>query len=324
MQNKVLGISLALTGLLCSTAWAQNVPVIDSNQQEQGTSAVNDPLAGRESLPPEQRLRLLEQQVSNLVQMNLPAKLDGLQQQLQQLNGQLEVQSHDIQALSDQVKNTGQNSEKNAVGKTSSATIAAASQPITTTVSPVSNQAVPATTSTTDKSATAVNDPADKIALAQTSLTKNTPLTSTAASTSSAPISPENEKKIYDAALDTLSKKHNDQAIAGFNSLIKAYPKGSYAPNAHYWLGELYNMKGKKDLAAKEYNVVIKQFPHSSKVPDSLLKIAALHMDMDKTSQALGELQVLIHQYPHSSAAQEANVQLQALKVPSRAEADPE
>jgi len=67
------------------------------------TSSVNsvsvaDGLAARQAMPLEQRVQLLEQQLSNLVQMNLPAKIDALEQQIQQLNGQVEQQAHALQA----------------------------------------------------------------------------------------------------------------------------------------------------------------------------------------------------------------------------------
>ena len=47
----------------------------------------------------EQRVTRLEQQMKNLTRMNLPQQIDNLQTQLQQLNGQLQVQEHDIKLL---------------------------------------------------------------------------------------------------------------------------------------------------------------------------------------------------------------------------------
>lgn len=324
MHFKTPAITLLLSTCLSLNALAQNVPVVDINQQDPLQSAQPvDPLAGRESLPPEQRLRLLEQQISNLVQMNLPAKIDNVQQQLQQLNGQLEVQAHDIQVLSDQVKNFYQDLDKRLGAQKTAATVKSSSidKPAGAVVAsensaPVVDSAVKAVSSESPSA-----DANDKIAQAQTNLTHGSPAASPVTQSVN---SADSEKKSYNAALDLLSKKHTEQAITAFSSFVKTYPKGSYTPNAHYWLGELYNMKGKKDLAAKEYGIVIKQFPNSTKVPDSLLKLAGLDRESGKTDQALRGLQVLIHQYPHSSAAQQANVELQALKVPATTEADPE
>lgn len=50
----------------------------------------------------DQRTARLEAQMNNFVKMNLPARLDDLQQQIQNLNGQLQVVQHDIQLLNQQ------------------------------------------------------------------------------------------------------------------------------------------------------------------------------------------------------------------------------
>ena len=48
------------------------------------------------------RIERLEQQMSNLTQMNLPQQIEELRQEIQQLNGQLQVQQHDVQVLGNQ------------------------------------------------------------------------------------------------------------------------------------------------------------------------------------------------------------------------------
>jgi len=52
-----------------------------------------------------ERLTRLEQQMTNVTQMNLSARLDNMQQQIQQLQGQLEVATHNLQTLTDQQTN---------------------------------------------------------------------------------------------------------------------------------------------------------------------------------------------------------------------------
>ena len=44
----------------------------------------------------------------------------------------------------------------------------------------------------------------------------------------------------YDRALETLKKGRYDQAQAEFRSFLKQYPDSSYADNAQYWVGEVH------------------------------------------------------------------------------------
>ncbi len=50
----------------------------------------------------EQRVARLEAQINNFVKMNLPGRIDELQQQVQTLTGQLQVQQHDLTLLNQQ------------------------------------------------------------------------------------------------------------------------------------------------------------------------------------------------------------------------------
>ncbi len=130
MKNKLFWLS-CVTGvaMFISTASA-DVPVEDLSQgyNPDGTSATasaptNDENsassatvsgtvspqtnADTENPPPvslssDQRINRLEQQMANIANMNLPQQMSDLQQQLAQVRGQLQVQSHDLKLLNDQ------------------------------------------------------------------------------------------------------------------------------------------------------------------------------------------------------------------------------
>ncbi len=90
---------VVLTSLLAASAMAE-VPVEDAVQVDAPSSVtVTKPV-----LSQEQRLGLLEQQVNNLVQMGAISQVKLLQQQVQDLRGQVEMQAHDIKTLQDQLK----------------------------------------------------------------------------------------------------------------------------------------------------------------------------------------------------------------------------
>jgi tol-pal system protein YbgF len=288
---------LCLTGGMSQLTWAA-APVIDLNQEIDDTTVspisgdmdqsqppsnkVN--IASRESLPLEERVRLLEQQLSNLTQMDLPGKIDKLQQQVQQLNGQLEVQVHDIQNLNDQQSKFYQDL----------------------------NQRL-----TESKSKSPTNpSSASKIAQAEANVTQNA-VVAQKASAAADIVTTGSEQGAYQKAFNLLADKKNDQALPAFQAFLKTYPKGAHAPNAHYWLGELYLTDNKNDLASAEFTTVIQKFPNYSKVPDAMLKLAIIHANAGQGTQAQAELKNIIARFPSSSAARLAKKQLKESTPPA-------
>jgi tol-pal system protein YbgF len=117
MQTKRVNVFswiLSLSLGIATSVWA-DAPVVNLDQindspsssspstrdQTTGDEAVALPL--QPNLPMPQRVKQLEQQITNIIQMNFPAKLDDLHQQVQQLQGQVEEQAHIIKTLQDQL-----------------------------------------------------------------------------------------------------------------------------------------------------------------------------------------------------------------------------
>ena len=75
----------------CNVLIAENVPVEDLSS--------GIPVEGMTDL----NSRQLVQQIQNIVRMNLPGQLDELRQQIQQMQGRLEEQSHNLQIMQKQL-----------------------------------------------------------------------------------------------------------------------------------------------------------------------------------------------------------------------------
>jgi len=287
-----------------------SAPVSNSNRDTLSAPAsVPDPIAARQALPMDQRMRLLEQQISNFTQMNLPAKVDNLEQQIHQLNGQLEEQTHTIQQLQDQLQ------KRPITGTDTSAAASAASvaTPKAKDEKPVDPPVAAVTTSTHHaESATQTTKPttsASPILAAETAVVQNKATAVPSASTDS-------DEKAYQTAFDMMVKKQTTSAITAFKTFLKNYPNSAaYAPNAHYWLGELYSTSNKSALASKEFTVLIQQYPTHAKVPDAMLKLAIIHDDAGKHADAKQELQKVIAQFPNSTAAKLAKMRLKGMKA---------
>lgn len=270
MQKLRHTICTGLISCLCilPTAFA-SAPVEDLNGDEQTAAA------DRSSLSVEQRLNLLEQQVSNITQMNLPGKIDGLEQQVQQLNGQVEVQTHSLEALTEDQKKFYQDLD----------------------------QRLAALKTIVDKGGATTADGA-----------KSSGKTVAAIVPADAQANP-NEEKAYQAAFNLLVTKQYDKAIAAFQKFLINYPNGKYAGNAHYWLGEMYTTQNKNQLANTEFTTLITKYPKNGKASDAMLKIAIIHDQAGKHDQAKQELQKVVKQYPGTSAARLASMRLQEMKT---------
>jgi len=81
-----------------SSADSQSYANYDASPTQQA-SAQDDNAA------PSDRIARLEQQMANITQMNLPAQISELRQEIQQLNGRIQEQQHDIKVLGQQQKN---------------------------------------------------------------------------------------------------------------------------------------------------------------------------------------------------------------------------
>jgi len=122
------------------------------------------------------------------------------------------------------------------------------------------------------------------------------------------------ENEAYDRALNLVLKdKRYQQAILEFKAFNKSFPKSSYAPNAHYWLGQLLFNQGELVQANQEFLIVVDKHKASSKRPDALLKLAMVAQKQKDTKKTIAIYQQLLKEYPESTAAKLAKPRLAAL-----------
>ena len=123
------------------------------------------------------------------------------------------------------------------------------------------------------------------------------------------------ENEAYDKALNLVLKdKRYEQAILEFRHFNQTYPQSTYAPNAHYWLGQLLFNKGKVKEAEQEFTIVVQQCKDSSKRPDALLKLAMVAQQQKSKNKAVILYRQLLSEYPNSTSAQLAKPRLESLQ----------
>jgi tol-pal system protein YbgF len=131
-------------------------------------------------------------------------------------------------------------------------------------------------------------------------------LTPSATPSSEVPTSPvtevpqQEEKVLYDTARKLIQNKQYDMAISQLRAVISQYPDGVYAPNAYYWLGEVFQAKPEPDLdsARESLEQVIQFFPEHRKVPDAAFKLGKVYHllgDCERATVLLSQI-VDIHQ----------------------------
>ncbi|MEH0742355.1 tol-pal system protein YbgF [Vibrio cholerae] len=111
------------------------------------------------------------------------------------------------------------------------------------------------------------------------------------------------EQEAYQNAADLVLKKRDyTGAIAAFKQFQQDYPDSSFAPNAHYWLGQLYFAKKEDKEAVSSFAAVI-AYPESNKRADALLKLGDIAKRNNNEAQANKYYQQVVDEYPTSASA---------------------
>lgn len=241
-----------------------------------------------------QRIARLERQIHNLNQNTGQKHIEELQQQLQSVNGKLEEQSHDIKALQQQLQDYYKDLNSRVEQKTTAEPAKVATTATTTSTSATIDQAKTKSIKTKKAQKQGENNAPEK------GVTQ-------AATADTAPNADVNdvqrEQQTYQSAFDALQNKKYKDGIIKLHTYLKTYPNGTYAANAHYWLGELYFLQKNNAQASAEFSIVINKYPTSNKVPEALLKASMIHEGEGKHAQAQSELKTLKSKYPNSTAA---------------------
>jgi tol-pal system protein YbgF len=125
---------------------------------------------------------------------------------------------------------------------------------------------------------------------------------------------PLDEKAEYDTALAILRDGRYSDAALAFKQLIASYPNGSYTDNAHYWLGETYYVTRDFDQAQAAFREVTTSFPQSPKQADSRLKLGFIYYEKQDWKAARTELETVVNSWPASTAARLASERLVRMK----------
>jgi tol-pal system protein YbgF len=118
---------------------------------------------------------------------------------------------------------------------------------------------------------------------------------------------PEVEKAAYKAAFALIRERQYDASIVALLAFVNDFQQGTLLGNAHYWLGEVYMVQGDASLAAESFERVIGEFPEHRKIPDALYKAGVAYQNVGNVDKANQMLERVLQEYPDSSAARLAH-----------------
>jgi len=122
------------------------------------------------------------------------------------------------------------------------------------------------------------------------------------------------ETELYDKSIALYRDGKYEEAVEGFRTLLKTFPKSDRADNAHFWIGESYMALKQYEQAILAYQEVIKNYPKGNKVPSALLRQAFAFLEIKDQTSAKLLLNRVVKNHPNSSEAKIAQKKLETLK----------
>jgi len=124
----------------------------------------------------------------------------------------------------------------------------------------------------------------------------------------------EPEQIAYNAAYKLIEDKNFSEATVAFKDFLWQHNNSKYAPNAIYWLGELYLTEHKFGVAADYFLQVVNKYKDHDKAPDALLKLGMLEIERENWQGAKDYFTQIKKDYSNSSRVHMADAKLQSLQ----------
>lgn len=239
----------------------------------------------------EQRLDRLERMLRNQNMADLVYQVQQLKQEVQRLNGELELQKHAMDAMSKRQRDLYLDIDQrlSRMQPGAAPAVAPTPAPVPTTVKPP------------------VNPQPQPVATAPTAqMPASAPRTV-------APPDPKKEAEAYQRAFNLLKQGRYKPSISSFRTFLQQYPGGSYEDNAQYWLAEASYVSRDFDTALEDFSKVLINHPQSSKVPGAMLKMGYIFYEKKDWNKAKEVLNRLQQEYSGSTEARLGQKRLQRI-----------
>lgn len=254
-----------------------------------------------------QRLSQLERQMDNQALVEMMSNMDRLHQEIQQLVGQLEEQTHSLDSMRKRQRDLYLDIDQRmqALEKARD----------TAMVAPTPVPAATPGLAQSEAKSVAKRGLSEPQLQAQTPAVAVSGAAPPAVSATVTPPDTQLERKNYEMAFNLLKEGQYDSAVAAFQAFLGTYPAGRFADNAQYWLGEANYVQRRFNQALVEFDKVVTNYPDSPKRADTMLKMGYTYQELGDHEKARVLLNDVIRTYPTTTAASLAKKRLQDFKL---------
>jgi len=97
---------------------------------------------------------------------------------------------------------------------------------------------------------------------------------------------PAAEKDSYQKAYALLDQNHKDEAALAFRKHLLLYPQGEFAPNARYWLAQIYITQAQWSEAETQLTALLQAAPQHHKAMDARFSLGKVYFQQGKKDEA--------------------------------------
>lgn len=120
-------------------------------------------------------------------------------------------------------------------------------------------------------------------------------------------------ESLYQNAQRDYSGGNIDLAMQEFQDYLKYFGQTDLAPNAQYYIGDIYYRKGDFDNAVKSFDIVLENYGDNNKLPDARYMKGMSLIKSGQRTAAAAEFRELVKRYPTHPLAAKAKDQLKSL-----------
>lgn len=259
----------------------------------------------------EERVERLERLINSQGLVDILLRLENLQKDVQNIQGDNEVQLHKLDEIRKRQRELYIDIDRRLLQLERKQTSRAPVKLNTSSAAAVTGSAAIVGASATGK-------PATKSSTAAT-VTGGKPTggirTAVASKASVANPHKETEQEAYQKAFNFLRELRYDKAGLAFRAFIEKYPNGRYAHIAQYWLAEASYAQRDFKTAITDYQNLIDNYAGSPKRAEAMLKIGYSYYELKDYPKAQATLEQLLASYPNTTEAGQAQNLLQKIKI---------
>lgn len=118
----------------------------------------------------------------------------------------------------------------------------------------------------------------------------------------------------YQSGMDLLSRAQYEQAQAQFRQLVAEYPDSEYAPDAQYFISDIYFVQGMNEEAARGFAEFVKNYPTARRGADAMLKLGLALFALGRNDDGCTILGAIRDKFPDASDAVTSRADREARK----------